>query len=110
MGVWVRVCDASEVPEGEVRGFPVPILVFPILVANVEGRYLASSSICPHEDVSLLSGDLHGPMLTCPGHGYDFDLATGRCAHDRSLLLRRYPVRLQGGAIYVEIDLHRGPR
>jgi nitrite reductase/ring-hydroxylating ferredoxin subunit len=110
MAVWVRVCDASEIPEGEVRGFPVSIFSFPILVANVGGRYFASSSICPHEDVSLLTGDLHGPILTCPGHSYDFDLVTGHCTHDPHLRLRRFPVRLQGGAIYVEIDLHRAPR
>ena len=109
MAAWVRICDASEVPPGEVRGFRVPIFTFPILIAHVDGRYLASSSICPHEDVSLLDGELHGQVLTCPGHGYDFDLATGRCAHDAGLRLRRFPVRVDAaGALYVEIDLHRG--
>jgi nitrite reductase/ring-hydroxylating ferredoxin subunit len=108
MATWVRICEASDVPAGQVRGFHVPIFSFPILIAHVDGRFLASSSICPHEDVSLLGGDLHGEVLTCPGHGYDFDLATGRCAHDAGLRLRRFPVRLDGGALYVEIDLHRG--
>jgi toluene monooxygenase system ferredoxin subunit len=108
MGMWVRICDANEVPEGQVRGFQVAALSFPILVAHVGGEtYLASSSICPHEDVSLLSGDLQGPIITCPGHGYEFDLVTGRCKHDAGLRLRRFPVRLSGDALFVEIDLHR---
>lgn len=110
MATWVRICDASDVPPGQVRGFSVPVLSFPVLVAHVGDQFLASTSICPHEDVSLLGGGLRGPVLTCPGHGYEFDLETGRCAHDASLCLRRFPVRLDQGALYVEIDLHRGAR
>lgn len=110
MAVWLRVCEAGDVPAGEVRGFRVALLSFPIMVAHVGGRFLASSSICPHEDVSLLGGDLHGQVLTCPGHGYEFDLESGSCAHDAGLRLRRFPVQEAGGAIYVEIDLHRDAR
>lgn len=108
MGVWVRVCDPSDVPLGEVRGFPVDLLAFPLLVAHVDdGRFLASASICPHEDVSLLTGDLDGVVITCPGHGYEFHLETGRCPHDAGLRLRRFPVRVSEDGVFVEIDLHR---
>ncbi len=107
MSSWVRVCDAGDVPAGAIRGFRVAPLSFPILVAHVGDQYLASTSICPHEDVSLLDGDLHGTVVTCPGHAYEFDLVTGRSAHDASLCLRRFPVHVTGGAVYVEIDLHR---
>ena len=107
MARWVRICDAADVPPGTVRGFSVPELFFPIMVAHVAGRFLAASSICPHEDVSLLGGDLHGQVITCPGHGYEFDLESGRCGHDAGLRLRRYAVREVGGALEVEIDLHR---
>ena len=108
MALWLRICDASDVPPGQVRGFLVPLLSFPILIAHVGDRFLASSSICPHEDVSLLGGHLQGQVVTCPGHGYDFDLETGRCPHDPTLRLRRFAVKLDQGALYVEIDLHRG--
>lgn len=110
MAMWLRVCEASEVPPGEMRGFRVALLSFPILVAHVGDRFLASSSICPHEDVSLLPGGLDGQVLTCPGHGYEFDLESGRCPHDAALRLRRFPVQVAGGAVYVEIDLHRDAR
>jgi nitrite reductase/ring-hydroxylating ferredoxin subunit len=42
-------------------------------------------------------------VITCPGHAYDFDLRTGRCAHDRDLELRRYPITLVGDEIWVDL-------
>jgi nitrite reductase/ring-hydroxylating ferredoxin subunit len=106
----VRVCRVGDVGPGTTAGFPVAGLVFPVMIANVAGRLLAASSICPHEDVSLLDGDLDGAIVTCPGHGYEFDMETGRCAHDRSLQLGRFEVRVVGDDVYIEVDLVRGPR
>ena len=106
----IRVCDRRDVPVGEVRGFRIAELAFPVLIAHVrEGQYLASSSICPHEDVSLLDGDLQGPVITCPGHGYEFDLTTGRCPHDAALRLRRFPIHFSGEAVLIELDLYQSP-
>lgn len=108
MPLWVRVASAADLAPGEVRGFAVPPLSFEVMVAHAaDGRFLAASSICPHEDVSLVDGDLQGTVISCPGHAYEFDLVTGRCAHDASLRLRRFPVKVEGGGIYVQIDLHR---
>ena len=109
MPLWVRVGAVADVPPGEVRAFAVPPLSFPIMVAHArDGRFLAASSICPHEDVSLVDGDLQGTVISCPGHAYEFDLVTGRCAHDAALRLRRFAVKVEGGGLYVSIDLHRG--
>lgn len=88
---------------GESRAFAVAGVAVPILVTNVDGTLYATSSICPHEDVSLEGGDLCGASLACPGHGYEFDLATGHCAHDPSLRLPRYRVTVTGGQVYVDL-------
>jgi nitrite reductase/ring-hydroxylating ferredoxin subunit len=97
----VRVCGVDDVPPGTTRGFRVAGLARPILVANVGGRLRAVASTCPHEDVSLLDGDLDGSRIVCPGHGYAFDLDTGRCTHDASLLLPRHRVEIVAGDVYV---------
>lgn len=104
---WIRICATSEVPQGWMRAFPVEGLAVPVLVADLgEGRYAASSGICPHEDVMLEGGILFAGHVTCPGHGYEFDLATGRCRHDASLQLRRFPLRVVGDEIHIRIDLY----
>ncbi len=103
---WVRVCRVAEVPAGWMRAFPVAGLGIPVLVADLGGgRFAASSGICPHEDVMLEGGDLEDGRVICPGHGYQFDLAPGSCAHDRDLRLRRFPLQVVGDEIHIRIDL-----
>ena len=109
MAMRVRVCRVEDVPPGETRGFPVEGLLLPIMVANLGERFAAASSICPHEDVSLVDGTLEGTRVTCPGHGYEFDLDTGRCSHDISLRLRRFPVTVEDGEVYIDIELFAPP-
>lgn len=103
MALRVRVCRRDEVPPGECRAFDVPELDWPILVANFGGEYVATTSRCPHEDVSLAGGKRRGTKLACPGHGYVFDLVTGACSHDPKLALHRYRVSVQGNDVYVDL-------
>jgi nitrite reductase/ring-hydroxylating ferredoxin subunit len=99
----VRVCRADEVPVGETRAFPVAGFADPVLIANIDGRLLAASSMCPHEEVSLMGGLRTGTRIVCPGHAYEFDLATGRCSHDPSLRLPCYRVTVDGDDLYIQL-------
>ena len=41
--------------------------------------------------------------MRCPWHKWDFDIATGRCAVDARLRVRRYAVRVEGDEIVVAL-------
>lgn len=98
-----KVCRLDEVPEGQVRAFAVDGLGVPVLVARVDGRYLATSGMCPHEDVELEGGDLEGCWITCPGHAYQFDLTSGRCSHDPDLALPVYRAHVEGEWLVIDL-------
>ncbi|RMH42890.1 MAG: Rieske (2Fe-2S) protein [Deltaproteobacteria bacterium] len=99
-----RVCSVDALPPpGQMRGFSVAGFTDPVLVANVGGELFATASACPHEHVSLLGGELRGGRVVCPGHAYEFDLATGACAHDRALSLVRFRTVVENGALYIEL-------
>lgn len=98
-----RVCRVEDAVEGALRGYAVPGVVWPILVTRVAGEIIATSSVCPHEDVSLLDGELENGIVTCPGHAYELDLLTGRCLHDARLALRRYKVTVVGDEIWIDL-------
>src|SRR5712691_12803106 len=67
------------------------------------GRFYACGAICPHEDGPLAEGWIEGDAVVCPWHGFDFELATGRCRVDDGLKIAVYQVRVNGAD--VEVDL-----
>ncbi len=103
MPLRVRVCRVDEVVDGELCGFAVPGATWPVMVTRIDDEIVATTSVCPHEDVSLLAGSYDGGAVTCPGHAYEFDLRTGRCQHDRTLALRRYRVTLIADEVWIDL-------
>jgi nitrite reductase/ring-hydroxylating ferredoxin subunit len=99
----VRACRLDEVVDGELRAFAVPEVTWPVIVTRVDGELFACPGVCPHEDVALVTGELVGETVQCPGHGYLFELRTGRCRHDPGLELRRYPVTIIGDEVWVDL-------
>jgi nitrite reductase/ring-hydroxylating ferredoxin subunit len=103
MALRVRVCALGDVADGELRAFAVDGVTWPVIVTRVDGVLVAVPGVCPHEDVPLATGELRGRAIVCAGHGYAFDLETGRCRHDPGLELRRYPITLIDGAVWVDL-------
>ena len=75
MSDWVKVADAGDVPEGEMRSYTVAGRT--AAVANVEGDLQAFDDTCTHQGCSLSEGELDGTIVECPCHGGQFDVTTG---------------------------------
>jgi nitrite reductase/ring-hydroxylating ferredoxin subunit len=103
MALRVRVCTLDDVVDGELRAFAVRGVTWPVLITRVDGDLVAVPGVCPHEDVALATGTLEGHAIVCAGHGYEFDLRSGRCMHDPTLVLRRYPITLVGDEVWVDL-------
>jgi glycine betaine catabolism B len=76
MPEWVTVAKTEDLPEGEMIAATVD--GFELLVAKVGGHYQAIGSVCTHEGGPLAEGDLYDSIVTCPWHGSEFDLETGK--------------------------------
>lgn len=74
-----------------------------LVMAN--GVFYAVDNDCPHAHSPLSEGEVDGDTLTCPLHGWQFELKTGRCAVSEQFTLKRYDVRAQSGSIYVALDV-----
>jgi len=70
-----------------------------IAVFNVDGAFYAISNSCPHAGAPLAQGHLDGTVVTCPWHGWTFELRadTGH----RPDGVDRYPVEVVDGEIRV---------
>ena len=72
----IVLCPADDIPSGTSRGFQLgPSRE--VVVANVAGTLHAIDGVCPHRSASLAQGALDGATVTCPWHGYRFDVRTG---------------------------------
>ena len=69
----------------------------------VEGDIVATQGRCPHARGPLHEGDIEGCVLTCPWHGYTFNLHTGACEEDPDLKLERFKVTIQGDDVLVSL-------
>lgn len=74
-----------------------------IAVFYVKGEVIATNGKCPHAGGPLHCGDIEGASLTCPWHGWTFDLNSGACIDDPSLSLDVYKVSIDGDHIMVAI-------
>lgn len=75
-----------------------------VALFNVEGTIHALDGICPHQGGPLGKGKLHGCIVTCPWHGWQFDVATGQHQASKSLVHPKYGVKVEGGIVYVAFD------
>ena len=74
-----------------------------IVVANSEGKFYACVSSCPHADGPMGDGTLEGTLLTCPYHGWEFDLKDGSCTTHSDASLGLYDIQVVEDAVCVKI-------
>ncbi|MAA79056.1 MAG: non-heme iron oxygenase ferredoxin subunit [Deltaproteobacteria bacterium] len=74
-----------------------------IVIANVGGEFLAAANTCPHAGGPLVDGELTGSILSCPYHGWGFDLKTGLCETNPSVQLPIYSALVEGDGVCVRI-------
>jgi nitrite reductase (NADH) small subunit len=67
------------------------------------GKVIATNGQCPHAQGPLHEGEVEGTILTCPWHGWSFDLESGACQEDDSIILELYPVRIDGDDVLVTL-------
>ena len=75
-----------------------------VAVFNVDGTFYALDGICPHQGGPLGKGSLCGSIVTCPWHGFQFDVTTGQHQTSQSLVHPRFPVKVEADAVWVDIE------
>ena len=60
--------------------------------------------VCPHQGGPLGKGSLSGCVVTCPWHGWQFDVSTGLNQINANIQQPFFDVRVQDGAVLVRWD------
>ncbi|SKA12900.1 naphthalene 1,2-dioxygenase system ferredoxin subunit [Enhydrobacter aerosaccus] len=99
---WIDVADRAALARSgrrEVEAAGIALLLY-----DLEGALYATSAICPHHAAWLSQGSVEGEIVNCPRHMGQFHIPTGRQLRGPACPdLRTYPVREEGGRIWIEL-------
>ena len=70
-----------------------------LAVFAIDGAPRVLDDTCPHEGASLGDGVVSGGEVTCPWHGWHFDLASGRNTDGLPECVRVYDARVRDGTV-----------
>ena len=99
----IKVATLDQLPPGRMLYADVDGL--PIALANVGGAIYAFGDSCRHEGGSLSSGVLREDVVTCPLHGWAYNVRSGKSVIPPvGLRLSVYEVRVQGEDVLVGVE------
>ena len=101
MTEFCTVAKISELPEG--KGKMCQVQDRAIALFRFGNSFYALDNVCPHRGGPLAEGSVQEDAVTCPWHGFRFDLKTGGNPDGMPYQVRRYEVRVQGEDVQVGI-------
>lgn len=99
---FARAAKVAEVPSGTIHQFQVEGKA--VALANVAGNFYAINDVCVHRGGPLGEGELEGKVVTCPWHGWQYDVSSGKVIQNPSMGVSCYPTEVRGDEIFVNID------
>lgn len=93
---------ADDLPVGESAEVTAGGRVFAVF--NVDGSYHVLDGMCPHAGGPLGKGILQGCVVTCPWHGWQFDVRSGQHQFSDGICQPAYAASVVDGVIVVSID------
>ncbi|HKF39795.1 MAG TPA: Rieske (2Fe-2S) protein [Candidatus Acidoferrum sp.] len=97
---FARTAKTNEITPGTIREFQVEGKA--IALANVGGKYYAINNTCLHRGGPLGQGVLNGTIVTCPWHGWEYDVSTGKVKQNPAVGVDCYRVEVRGEDIFVD--------
>ena len=102
MSDWIRIASVEDCPPN--ASLEIIHAGRVIALYHVAGRFYALDGVCPHQGGPLGKGSLSGCVVTCPWHGWQFDVSTGLNQINANIQHPFFDVRVQDGAVLVRWD------
>lgn len=94
-----NVIKKSALAPGE--GTTVKIGKENVALFNVGGAIFAIADTCVHAGGPLGAGPLDGTIVSCPWHGWQFDVKKGCAVMSEDIRIPRYEVKVEGDKVWV---------
>ncbi len=104
---WIEIAKVADCPPGTALELVADDRI--VALFNVGGEFFALDGVCPHQGGPLGKGALSGCILTCPWHGWQFDVRTGQHQLNARYVQPRFAVRVEGAAVLVDLEPANSP-
>ncbi len=74
-----------------------------LALCNVDGKFYAMDNTCLHRGGPIGEGSIDGTTVTCPWHGWQYDITTGQATMNPSAKLTCYETKVEGDDVLVSI-------
>jgi len=98
---FVTVARVGEIPPG--TGRQVTVGERWVGLFNLGGQYHAIDNVCLHRGGPLCEGPIAGHIVTCPWHGWQYDITTGVLIQDPGVGVSRHETRIIGDEVQVRL-------
>ena len=99
MADFVRVTGTGDVKAG--HGIVAEVNGKTLAIFNVDGQFRAIDNTCLHRGGPLGEGEVEGNVVTCPWHGWQYNLETGVCVNNPAAKVECYQVKVEGEDVKV---------
>ncbi len=101
MPTLTKVAKTSDIPSG--TGKVVEVGGKTLALFNTDGAFYAIDNTCKHRGGPLGEGSVSGTTVTCPWHGWEYDVTSGACSMDESIKVQKYDVKVDGDDLLIAI-------
>ena len=102
MSNFIKVAKTSDLKSGENK--VVEVNGQEVALFNVNGEFFATSNTCAHKGGPLGEGMLEDDVVTCPWHGWRFNVKTGVSPVVPTVKVPTYKVQVQGSDVLVSLE------
>ena len=101
MSDWQKLIAAADVPVGCGKEFAVSGRI--VALFNVDGQFHAIDGICAHQGGPLAKGQLVDGVVTCPWHGWQYQVANGQHCLNPRICQTTFEVKVESGDVFVRV-------
>lgn len=102
MSKLIKVAEVADLKPGECK--TVVADGHELALYNVDGKFHATDNACPHQGGPLGEGFTDGTIVTCPWHGWRFDVCTGKSPVIPSVHIGTFKCVVEGNDVKVSLD------
>ncbi len=101
MPEFVKMATLDDLSPGEAREVEHDGQIYALF--NVDGVISVIDGICPHQGGPLAEGELEGTIVSCPWHGWPFDVRTGQSMINPRIRQTTFHVKIEGQDVLVAV-------